>query len=68
LVLGAMTTIEMREKKNNDDAFVRHRFHVAHVKFDRGKWKNFIHVFGPWYTWLLPIHAGGDGTYSTPWK
>jgi hypothetical protein len=44
-----MTTIELREKKNNDDPFIKHRFYVAHIKFDRGKWGNFLHVFGPWY-------------------
>ncbi len=65
LTVNSMTTIELREKKNNDDPFIKHRFEVAHIKFDKGPWRNFINVFGPWYIWLLPIHAGGDGTYST---
>lgn len=64
LTLNAMTTIELREKKNNSDPFVQHRFAVAHLKYDKGPWQNFLSVFGPWYLWLLPIHAGGDGTYS----
>mmetsp|Transcript_14903 Transcript_14903/g.28367 ORF Transcript_14903/g.28367 Transcript_14903/m.28367 type:complete len:117 (-) Transcript_14903:284-634(-) len=38
LVLNAMTTIELREKKNNEDPYIKHRFYVAHIKFDRGKW------------------------------
>uniref|UniRef100_A0A7S0H4L6 Palmitoyltransferase n=1 Tax=Amorphochlora amoebiformis TaxID=1561963 RepID=A0A7S0H4L6_9EUKA len=66
LVVNAMTTIELREKKNNEDPFIKHRFNVAHIKFDKGKWGNFIHVFGPWYTWLVPISPLEDGTYSQP--
>eukprot|EP00469_Lotharella_globosa_P016604 CAMPEP_0167824602 /NCGR_PEP_ID=MMETSP0112_2-20121227/8888_1 /TAXON_ID=91324 /ORGANISM="Lotharella globosa, Strain CCCM811" /LENGTH=92 /DNA_ID=CAMNT_0007726589 /DNA_START=887 /DNA_END=1165 /DNA_ORIENTATION=+ len=58
-----MTTIELREKKNNSDRFIRHRFLVAHAKFDNGYWNNFTEVFGPPWMWLLPIFPGGKGTY-----
>lgn len=63
LTLNNMTTIELREKKNNSDPFIVHRFKVAHTKYDKGYWGNFTEVFGPWYMWLLPIFPGGDGTY-----
>jgi len=63
LTLNNMTTIELREKKNNSDRFIRHRFNVAHAKFDNGYWMNFIEVFGPPWMWLLPIFPGGTGTY-----
>jgi len=65
LTLSAMSTIELREKKNNDDPFVVHRFKVAHIKYDRGWYSNLVHVLGPTWTWFLPIFPGGDGTYST---
>jgi len=63
LTLNNMTTIELREKKNNTDPFIVHRFNVAHAKFDNGYWNNFIEIFGPPWMWLLPIFPGGDGTY-----
>eukprot|EP00469_Lotharella_globosa_P013824 CAMPEP_0167825760 /NCGR_PEP_ID=MMETSP0112_2-20121227/9579_1 /TAXON_ID=91324 /ORGANISM="Lotharella globosa, Strain CCCM811" /LENGTH=332 /DNA_ID=CAMNT_0007727971 /DNA_START=63 /DNA_END=1062 /DNA_ORIENTATION=- len=63
LTLNNMTTIELKEKKNNGDRFIRHRFKVAHTKFDNGYWNNFTAVFGPVWMWLLPIFPGGTGTY-----
>lgn len=70
LVLHAMTTIEMKEKKNSDDKEINHRFQIAHLKYDHGWWKNFCHVFGPPWLWILPIRPamsepGWDGTYSS---
>lgn len=65
LTASAMSTIELREKKNNEDPFVVHRFKVAHIKFDRGWYGNLTHVLGPTWMWLLPIFPGGDGTYSS---
>lgn len=63
LTLNNMTTIELREKKNNTDPYVKHRFAVAHIKFDDGYWKNFTNIFGPPWMWFLPIFPGGQGTY-----
>eukprot|EP00472_Partenskyella_glossopodia_P006315 CAMPEP_0197524790 /NCGR_PEP_ID=MMETSP1318-20131121/9888_1 /TAXON_ID=552666 /ORGANISM="Partenskyella glossopodia, Strain RCC365" /LENGTH=328 /DNA_ID=CAMNT_0043077829 /DNA_START=138 /DNA_END=1124 /DNA_ORIENTATION=- len=63
LTLNNMTTIELREKKNNSDPFIVHRFNVAHAKFDNGYWNNFMEVFGSPWIWLLPIFPGGTGTY-----
>lgn len=65
-----MTTIEMKEKKNSDDKEINHRFQIAHLKYDHGWWKNFCHVFGPPWLWILPIRPamaepGWDGTYSS---
>jgi len=65
LTVAALTTIEMREKKNV--AETRHRWEVAHVKFNLGTFsKNFGHVFGPVYMWLLPIQPRGpsEGFYD----
>jgi len=63
LTLNAMSTIELREKKNVKET--KHRFLVAHMKFDKGYYGNLIHVLGPIYTWLLPIQPNTllDGTY-----
>lgn len=72
LVLNSMTTIEMREKQNSDSEEVQHCFKLAHLKYDRGYWKNFCHVFGPIWAWFLPISRpreedfGFDGTYAKP--
>mmetsp|Transcript_22284 Transcript_22284/g.31160 ORF Transcript_22284/g.31160 Transcript_22284/m.31160 type:complete len:348 (+) Transcript_22284:148-1191(+) len=50
------------------DPFIQHRFRVAHIKFDKGKWENFLHVFGSWYLWVLPIrNTKEDGTYVDYW-
>merc|ERR1719215_2590561 len=69
LVFNCMSTIEFREKKNNSEDHVRHRFLVAHVKYDGGKWRNFIHVFGPVWLWLIPVSPSSDplddGTYQS---
>jgi len=63
LTVNAMSTIELREKKNIRET--RHRFLVAHLKFDKGYYGNLVHVLGPIYTWLLPIQPNSllDGTY-----
>jgi len=60
---AAMSTIELREKKNVQET--KHRFNVAHMKFDRGFCGNIEHVFGPPYMWLFPIqpHTEIEGTY-----
>jgi len=65
LTLGAMTTIELREK--HDVAANRHQFDVAHKKFDRGAMGNWLHVFGPAWMWLLPLQPRRDneGLYDT---
>jgi len=69
LTVNALTTIEFREKKNNEDKFVKHRWRIAHVKYDIGPLTNFNHIFGPLYMWLLPLRPPYshkvDGTYST---
>jgi hypothetical protein len=69
LTLNALTTIEFREKKNNEDKFVKHRWKIAHLKYDVGWWANFTHIFGPPYMWLFPLRPPYppyvDGTYST---
>jgi len=63
LTANAMSTIEYKEKKNVQDT--RHRFNVAHLKFDKGVYSNFLQVFGPLYMWLLPIQPNIEieGTY-----
>jgi len=63
LTINAMSTIELREKKNIKET--RHRFLVAHLKFDKGYYGNLTHVLGPIYTWLLPLQPNTvlDGTY-----
>lgn len=67
LVLNCMTTIEFREKKNNAEQSIRHRFLTAHVKYDGGYFNNMLHIFGPVYLWLLPVAADptDDGLYIT---
>lgn len=54
LTLDSMTTIEQKEKKAV--AETRHRFNISHYKFNLGPYNNFVHVFGAWYTWLIPIN------------
>jgi len=63
LTVNGMSTIELREKKNFKET--RHRFLVAHLKFDKGYYGNLVHVLGPIYSWLLPIQPNTilDGTY-----
>jgi len=65
LTLGAMTTIELREK--HDKADTRHQFDVAHKKFDRGSLGNWLHVFGPSHLWFFPIQPRkeGEGLYDS---
>jgi len=67
LTASAMSTIEYREKKNHGDADVKHRWAVAHIKYDRGSpYENLKHVLGEPYMWLFPIdpRPGDDGTYT----
>jgi len=59
LTIHAMSTIEFREKKNVAD--VRHRFEVAHFKFNNLLFKNLTHVLGPVWMWLLPIQPNWEG-------
>jgi len=63
LTANAMSTIELREKKNVQET--KHRFVVAHLKFDKGVYRNLVAVLGPPYTWLLPIQPSTEieGTY-----
>jgi len=65
LTLGAMTTIELREK--HDVASNFHQFDVAHKKFDKGALGNWLHVFGPCWMWFWPIQPreAGEGLYDT---
>lgn len=67
LVFNSLTTIELREKQNSDKPKVRQQWMIAHQKYDRGsRYSNFLHIFGSWWMWLLPIKsdkAGRDGTY-----
>jgi len=65
LTFNAMSTIEFREKKSSDDKAITRKFEVAHVKYDRGFWKNICHVYGPPHLWLIPVapHLSADGTY-----
>jgi len=63
LTASAMSTIELREKKNVQET--KHRFTVAHLKFDKGFYRNLITVLGPPYMWLIPIQPNTEieGTY-----
>jgi len=63
LTASAMSTIEYKEKKNVQET--KHRFNVAHLKFDKGMYNNLVNVFGPIYMWLLPIQPNAEieGTY-----
>jgi len=65
LVLGAMTTIERHEKF--DVPANRHRFDIAHKKFDKGPMGNWLHIFGPAWMWWWPIQPRGprEGLYDT---
>jgi len=65
LTLGAMTTIELREK--HDVASNFHQFDVAHKKFDKGALGNWLHVFGPCWMWFWPIQPreAGEGLFDT---
>jgi len=68
LVFNCLSTIELREKRNSDDPGIKQRWAVSHQKYDQGSaFGNFLHIFGSWYIWLLPIRsnlAGTNGTYS----
>jgi len=72
LLFHSMTTIEYKEKyqpRENTDASLtveerkkeesgtRHRFDLAHLKFDYGIYLNCLHVLGPLYMWWLPVSA-----------
>lgn len=65
MALGGMTTIEYKEKKSV--AEMEHRFRIAHQKFDRGPWKNWLHVMGPFWAWWWPIQTrstNDEGCYD----
>jgi hypothetical protein len=47
MTVNALTSIERSEKRSSNNADVIHRFNIAHIKFDRGYWQNFLHVMGP---------------------
>jgi len=68
LVVNCLSTIELREKRNNESKDIHHRWAVAHQKYDNGSaFSNFLHIFGSWYMWWLPIKSNltqTDGTYS----
>jgi palmitoyltransferase len=63
LTMHGMSTIELREKKNVQEN--RHRFEVAHIKFDRGYYGNFSHVLGHPLLWFIPLQPNSmeEGTY-----
>ena len=63
LLATSTTTIELKEKKNHQDPFMRHRFRVAHTKFDKGWYRNVCDVMGPPWMWFLPTVVYGSGTY-----
>lgn len=44
LVLEAMTTIELKEKKNNEDEFVHHRFYVANLKWNYSDISPYVNI------------------------
>ena len=64
LAASAMSTIEYREKKNSDDVYVRRRFQVARLKYDRGTLLNLEDAFGPMWLWPIPLFSGHGGTYE----
>lgn len=68
LVFQSLTTIEYREKLHGTGDEIRHRWAVAHLKYDRGSaYQNFLHVFGSPWMWFLPIQSnltGTEGTYT----
>lgn len=66
MTLNAMTSIERGEKRNSGNPDIQHRFAVAHIKYDRGYYDNWIHVMGQPHIWLFPIDPNpeDDGTYS----
>lgn len=68
LVFKGLTTIELKEKSRAQREDVRHAFKMIHLKFDNGYFKNFMHVFGSPWMWLLPIAPTSleddDGTYT----
>lgn len=67
LTLESNSTIEMREKRNHHDQYIRHRYKVAHLKYNHGRARNWTHVFGPqWYMWFVPsVYIEGDGCYTS---
>jgi len=69
LVLNAMTTIELKEKKRAKNDLVRHAWAMIHLKFDNGQYRNFVHIFGEPWMWFFPISPHSpdedDGTYTS---
>lgn len=65
LMMNAMTTIEYKEKLFSKLPLITHSYSVAHIKFDFGTYGNLVHMMGPVWSWLLPLHPRpeDDGTY-----
>eukprot|EP00470_Lotharella_oceanica_P016471 CAMPEP_0170182260 /NCGR_PEP_ID=MMETSP0040_2-20121228/27383_1 /TAXON_ID=641309 /ORGANISM="Lotharella oceanica, Strain CCMP622" /LENGTH=119 /DNA_ID=CAMNT_0010427621 /DNA_START=122 /DNA_END=478 /DNA_ORIENTATION=- len=61
-----ISTIEYKEKKNNDRPAVRHRFFICHLKFDKGCYGNWCAVMGHPSVWFLPLRYGSDDGYYLP--
>lgn len=74
LVASCVTTIEQMEKRNNHEedkqqqASIRHRWKMVHLKYGSGLYGNFCHVLGSPWLWLIPIAPRSakddDGTYT----
>jgi len=68
LVFNCLTTIELREKQSSDKPTVKHQWLIGHQKYDRGGgYRNFVHIFGSPWMWLIPVksdRANTDGTYA----
>lgn len=69
LILNAMTTIEFREKQMSPRREIFYHYSIALIKYNRGKWKNFCHIFGPPWQWWIPCRSSygdyeHDGTYA----
>jgi hypothetical protein len=68
MILGAVTTIEYREKSESKDEDVRRKFEIAHIKYDMNDgYLNMKHFLGVPYLWWLPVDGKedplDDGTY-----
>lgn len=68
LVTQSMSTIELKEKKNHSDPFVKHRWRIANIKYNNGGFHNLHRVLGTPCLWLLPLMAHPadheDGTFT----
>lgn len=47
MTMNALTSVERAEKKNSENEEVVHKWRIAHIKYDRGAWLNWLHVMGP---------------------